>query len=96
MSKYKLILELKPDLSADKQGGVMGRVKSLVTDAGGKVSEAKSGGLVKLAYPIDGSTEANLFTIPFDASREAVDSLQRGMRKLGGVLRAMIVRGERG
>lgn len=94
MSQYRLILGLKPDLSAERREKVLAKIKALVAEAEGKLEDTKSRGLVKLAYPIAGSTEANFSTIFFDVPDERINPLHKELVKIAGVLRAMIIRGE--
>jgi len=101
--RYQLILGTKPDLSADKREKILEKIRSLVADAGGKVSKVKRRGLTKLAYPIAKHTEMDLATIFFEvpggpkAHKLGVGEiglLQKKLVKMAGVLRAMVIRGE--
>jgi len=94
MQRYALILGLKPDLSADRQKKILEKVKKLIGDAGGKVEESKSKGLTKLAYPIDGFTEASFNTIFLNIPGEKIKPLQKELKLVKGILRLMVVREE--
>lgn len=92
MAHYRLILGTKPDLSADRRKKISGKIKDLVTEAGGKIGDTKSRGLIKLAYPIEGSTEASFSTIFFNVPEARTGPLHKELVKIAGVLRAMIIR----
>jgi ribosomal protein S6 len=94
MEMYRLILGTKPDLSAEKRKKVLASIKDLIADVGGKIEDTKSGGITKLAYPIEEFSEANFSTIFFSAPNGKVGPLHKKILKISGILRAMVIRGE--
>ncbi len=52
MTEYEILLLLDPDLPEEKQGEVVGRVRTLIEQGGGTVERHDAWGRRKLAYPI--------------------------------------------
>jgi ribosomal protein S6 len=99
MTQYRLILGLKPDLSADRQKKILTKVKQLIANVGGEVGEVKSSGLTKLAYPIAGFTNANFNMLFFtlgqsEKAGKNIKSLQKELGAVKEALRIMVVREE--
>ncbi len=77
--KYELVMVLSPVLDETQATGAVDRVRRLITDRGGEVTNETSWGLRRLAYPIQRFNEGNYvlacFTIDGDHTHEIASSL---------------------
>ena len=90
MRKYELVCLIQPDLDEAAFTGLLDRVKSWVTDAGGSVDKVDIWGKRRLAYPIRKQRESNyvLFNVSLDT--KATAALEQNLRYTETVMRHML------
>jgi small subunit ribosomal protein S6 len=94
MRPYELTFIVRPTVEADALNAVVERVKSLVTNGGGQVTEVTPWGRRNLAYPVDKVTEGQYFLVRANLQAQAVGKLDRDLRLTEQVLRFLIVRAD--
>jgi small subunit ribosomal protein S6 len=90
MRNYELVCIIQPDLDETAFNEVVDRVKSWITDAGGKIDKVDVWGKRKLAYLIRKQREGQyvLFNIALPA--QATKELERNIRFLEPIMRHML------
>ena len=92
MNEYEILLLLDPDLPEDKQGEVVGRVRTLIEQGGGTVERHDPWGRRRLAYPIQKKEEGVYHLVSFTSEAETLDELSRVLKIDDDVLRHMATR----
>ena len=92
MTEYEILLLLDPDVPDEKQGEVVGRVRTLIEQGGGTVERHDPWGRRKLAYPIAKKDEGVYHLVSFSAAPETLDELTRVLKIDDDVLRHMATR----
>jgi small subunit ribosomal protein S6 len=92
VTEYEILLLLDPDLPEEKQGEVVGRVRTLIERGGGAVERHDPWGRRKLAYPIAKKDEGVYHLVSFSAAPETLDELTRVLKIDDDVLRHMATR----
>ncbi len=92
MNDYEILLLLDPDLPEEKQGEVVGRVRTLVEQGGGTVERHDPWGRRRLAYPIQKKEEGVYHLVSFTSEAETLDELSRVLKIDDDVLRHMATR----
>ena len=96
MTEYEILLLLDPDLPEEKQGEVVGRVRTLIEQGGGTVDRHDAWGRRKLAYPIQKKEEGVYHLVSFTSEAETLDELSRVLKIDDDVLRHMATRRPQG
>jgi small subunit ribosomal protein S6 len=92
VTEYEILLLLDPDLPEEKQGEVVGRVRTLIEKGGGTVERHDAWGRRRLAYPIDKKEEGVYHLVSFTSGAETLDELSRVLKIDDDVLRHMATR----
>ena len=92
MTEYEILLLLDPDVPEEKQGEVVGRVRTLIEQGGGTVDRHDAWGRRKLAYPIQKKEEGVYHLVSFTSEAETLDELSRVLKIDDDVLRHMATR----
>lgn len=92
MYNYELILIL--DANEDGQEKILTKLKKLISNLGGKITEIKEWGKRELAYPIKKREEGIYFLIKLELSGREVKELDNKLKLEEGILRHLMVRKE--
>ena len=92
MTEYEILLLLDPDVPDERQGEVVGRVRTLIEQGGGAVERHDAWGRRKLAYPIQKKEEGVYHLVSFTSEAETLDELSRVLKIDDDVLRHMATR----
>ncbi len=92
--KYETAIVLKPDLDEDKREEIIDRIKSVITDNDGEITNIDGWGNRQLAYEIENYRAGDYTFIEFDSSSEVIDKLEHNYRILGEIIRSLIIRKE--
>jgi small subunit ribosomal protein S6 len=92
VTEYEILLLLDPDLSEERQGEVVARVRTLIEQGGGTVERHDAWGRRRLAYPVEKKEEGVYHLVSFTADAETLDELSRVLKIDDDVLRHMATR----
>ena len=92
VNEYELIVIFKPDASEEKLTNAVENVKKFVTARGGIISDTKSWGKRRLAYPIKHSIEGNYILFKFTMKPDQNRELATNLRIAEDVLRHLLVK----
>ena len=92
LNEYELTVILKPDLSEEKLTATTENIKKFITGKGGVISETKSWGKRRLAYPIKQSIEGNYILFKFKMKPNQNRELETNLRISEDVLRHLLVK----
>ena len=90
MRNYELVCIVQPDLDETAFNEAVDRIKSWVTDSGGKVSKVDVWGKRKLAYLIRKQREGQYVLLNVSLPSEATTDLERNIRFLEPVMQHML------
>jgi small subunit ribosomal protein S6 len=91
MRNYEVIFIVHPDLDENALKGVIDRVQSWITDAGGSVDKVDQWGKRRMAYPIRKQREGQYVYIESQFAPTFSAELERNLRFLEPVIRFSIV-----
>ena len=92
MRKYEIMYILKADLDEASRKEVMGKLESIISDNGGKVTATdESMGLRELAYPIKDETKGYYVVLKAEMGNETINEFNRLVHINANVLRHLIV-----
>ena len=92
MHPYEVVFIVRPDVDEQGLAAAVDRVKSLMTDGGGQVTEVNALGRRRLAYPINKIREGQYVFIRAQLPAQRIGELERDLRLNEQVLRFLIVR----
>jgi small subunit ribosomal protein S6 len=92
VTEYEILLLLDPDVSEDRQGEIVARVRELVERGGGSWDVHDVWGRRRLAYEIDRKAEGVYHLLQFTSDAATLDEASRVLRIADGVLRHMATR----
>jgi small subunit ribosomal protein S6 len=92
INNYELIVIFKGDLSEEKLTAGVENVKKFITGKGGAISDTKSWGKRRLAYPIKHSNEGNYILYKFTMKPNLNRELETSLRISEDVLRHLLVK----
>jgi small subunit ribosomal protein S6 len=92
INNYELIVIFKADLSEEKLTAGVENVKKFITGKGGAISDTKSWGKRRLAYPIKHSNEGNYILYKFTMKPNLNRELETSLRISEDVLRHLLVK----
>lgn len=92
MNKYEMMFIVKSNLEEENVNKVAESLKTIITSMNGEVTEEKSLGQKKLAYPINKEITGFYFVYNFNANNEIIAELDRKARIDENVVRHMIIR----
>lgn len=87
--KYTGLFIISPD-KEDALEEVTGRIKTIITENGGKTAEEELMGKRELAYPIKKKEQAVYFELTFEADPENIARITRQYRIDNDILRTLI------
>ncbi len=93
MNEYELLYVISPRLSAEDAEGAIGRVGTLIEDAGGSISMLDRWGRRRLAYPIRGHYEGSYVLTHLRMPGERTAEFERALHISEDILRHLLVRG---
>lgn len=91
MKAYELLFFVASSIDDDTRAGVMKRIETTINESKGKIDNVDEWGKRKLAYEIDGQSDANYVLVDFHAEPESIAELDRILRINDTVMRHMIV-----
>ena len=91
MKAYELLYFVAPTTDEDARAGVIERVRGVVTESEGTIDNVDEWGKRKLAYEINGLTDADYTLIDFHTDPENIAELDRVLRINDAVVRHMVV-----
>ena len=91
MKAYELLYFVAPTTDEDVRAGIIERVRGVVTESDGTLDNVDEWGKRKLAYEINGLTDADYTLIDFHTDPENIAELDRILRINDAVVRHMVV-----
>ena len=92
VNDYELTVIFKGDLSEEKLTAAIESVKKFITGKGGVITDTKSWGKRRLAYPIKHSNEGNYLLFKFTMKPNLNRELETSLRISEDVLRHLLVK----
>jgi small subunit ribosomal protein S6 len=91
MHDYELVALISPQVGDEDVPKVAERVRTFITDRGGKVAEVKPWGRRRLAYHIGNFQEANYLLFLFSMDPKHARELEESLRLAEDVIRHQLV-----
>ncbi len=91
MKAYELLYFVAPTTDEDARAAVQTRIQGVIADAKGQIDNVDDWGRHKLAYEINGLTDADYILIDFHTDPASIAELDRVLRITDAVTRHMIV-----
>ncbi len=91
MKAYELLYFVAPTTDEDARAAVQTRIQGVIADAKGQIDNVDDWGRHKLAYEINGLTDADYILIDFHTDPASIAELDRVLRITDAVARHMIV-----
>ena len=91
MKAYELLYFVAPTTDDDARAGVIERIKGVIEESEGTFDNVDDWGKRKLAYEINGLTDADYTLVDFHSDPESIAELDRVLRINDAVMRHMIV-----
>ena len=91
MRNYEVIFIAHPDLDENGLKGVIERVQSWITDAGGNIEKVDQWGKRRMAYPINKQREGQYVYIESQFAPNFSAELERNLRFLEPIMRFSII-----
>jgi small subunit ribosomal protein S6 len=92
LNGYELTVILRPELSEEKLTASIENIKKFITGKGGVISDTKSWGKRRLAYPIKHAIEGNYILLNFTMKPNQNRELETSLRISEDVLRHLLVK----
>ena len=92
MRDYELTFVVRSNVEEPDLTAVIDRVKSLITDKGGEVTQLDLWGTRRLAYPIDNNREGQYIFMLTKLPPRAISELDRTLNLTEDILRHLFVR----
>ena len=92
LNEYELTVILKPELLEEKLTATTENIKKFITGKGGVISDTKSWGKRRLAYPIKHSLEGNYILFRFKMKPDQNRELETNLRISEDVMRHLLVK----
>ncbi|MEE9325544.1 MAG: 30S ribosomal protein S6 [Dehalococcoidia bacterium] len=92
MRDYELMVVINPELDDEGMSTIMDKLKGLITERGGSITDVEQWGRRRLAYPIKRFLEGNYVLTHFKMDPNLTNEVDAGLRLLEAVLRHLIVR----
>ena len=90
MRNYDVIIIVHPDLDETALTGVVDRVQSWITDAGGQIAKVETWGKRRMAYSIRKQREGQYVMVNAQIAPTFTTELEHNLRLLEPVMRYMI------
>ena len=94
MRKYELMYIVRPDIEQEQMDAVVERVKGVIVDGGGEVTNHEVKGKRRLAYEIKKFKDGVYVLVNFTADAQVVSELDRILRISDDVIRHLIIKDE--
>lgn len=91
---YETTFILKPEMEEEARKSLLERIKSIITDNNGEITEVDEWGNRKLAYEIKGFNSGYYTVINFTGETRTVNELERNFKIIDDVIRYLIVKDE--
>ena len=91
MHNYEVVLIVHPDLDENAMKGVIDRVQSWITDAGGTVTKLDQWGKRRMAYSIRKQREGQYVYLETQFAPSFSATLERNLRFLEPVMRFSVI-----
>lgn len=91
MKKYELALVLSEKIEDSARDALLSKAKDYISRAGGNVTDVDAQGRKRLAYEIQGMTEAYYYYVAFESETDAPAKIEENVRIMDHVLRFLIV-----
>ncbi|MCI9130252.1 MAG: 30S ribosomal protein S6 [Eggerthellaceae bacterium] len=91
MKAYELLYFVAPTTEDAARAAVQARIESVISEAKGKIDNVDDWGRHKLAYEINGLTDADYILVDFHTDPASITELDRVLRITDAVTRHMIV-----
>ena len=91
MKAYELLFFVAPTIDEEPRAGVMKRIETAITEGKGAIDNVDEWGKRKLAYEVNGLTDADYTLVDFHADPQSITELDRVLRINDAVERHMIV-----
>ena len=92
MTKYELMVILKPMLPEDIRAGIESRLKKVISKANGKIISTDVWGRKHLAYKINNQDEGYYIIYKLDINPDKVTGIKTELKLFNDILRYIIVR----
>ena len=92
MKAYELLYFVAPNIDEDTRANVTKRIETAVAQGNGTIDNVDNWGKRKLAYEINGLSDADYILVDFHAEPDSVAELDRVLRITDAVVRHMIVK----
>ncbi|MGI6486422.1 MAG: 30S ribosomal protein S6 [Thermoanaerobacterales bacterium] len=92
MIKYETLYIIDPEQEDDAIKELIEKVKGVVEENDGQVTQIEEWGKKRLAYPINDRREGYYVLMNFEADTKAVRALDRIFKITGGIIRHIIVK----
>lgn len=90
MSCYESVIIIRQDVSSNEIDKIVNDLKSIVTDNNGSVVKTEYWGLRSLAYEIENSKKGHYHFMGIEASKPALDELDRKIKLSESIIRSAI------
>jgi small subunit ribosomal protein S6 len=94
MRDYEVVFIIQPDLDDTARAGIVERVSTWITDAGGSIVKTDDWGKRRLAYTIRKQREGHYVLLYAQMEPAFVTTLERNIQFLEPVLRFMVINGD--
>ncbi len=88
---YELTYIASPILEEKELEALKEKIKSFISEQGGRIESELAPVKIKLGYPINKFEEGFLTTLEFDYSPEKIEELERRIKEESGVLSHLII-----
>ena len=92
MRDYELVVILSPELAEEEVPAAIDRLRQVIADRGGEVTDINRWGRRKLAYPIKKQVEGNYLVTQVKLDPRRTTDIEAGLRISEEVLRHLLVR----
>ena len=92
MNKYELAVVVSAKLEDDERTATLEKVKDIITNHGGVITNVDEWGKKRLAYEVQKMKEAFYYFIQFDAEPTAPAEIESRIRIMENVVRYLCVR----
>ncbi len=92
MRKYELMYIVRPDLEQEAVEGVTEKIKGVITNMGGEITNHEILGKRRLAYEIQKFRDGIYVLVQFQAAPSAVAEVERVIRITDEIIRHLVVR----
>jgi small subunit ribosomal protein S6 len=91
---YELTIIIKPDVTDDDATAIVEKVKTLIGDRKGEITEVKPWGKKKLAYPIGQYKEGNYVLTKFKIDPSIAKDLDANLKLNEKIIRYLLIKVE--